>query len=304
MRRADRWLMAELSRILKVIEDAMEVTKTRTAANAAVYLMLNAWRRYVRRRGGSIGPAAKDFVKAWAVALSPFAPFTAEEMNRIMGGKDFVARSSWPVVKLDGLGEVLIEEEVLDSLVEDVKRIIQVTGKQPNSVKVLVAPQNFTKIYIDILHDVSSECLANLSKSFGLVDDVKEYRVDIGKWVREFPQEVNRNAAANLVRRFVDLARDLFQRYSEIAMIMGRPLNLKLIDKRDLEDALSLLVRDLEEVIKSVITKERAVYEEEIGYLRRELGCEVVVTEADYAHPDPMRKALQAIPLRPGVVVS
>jgi leucyl-tRNA synthetase len=258
----------------------------------------------VRRRGGSMGPAAKDFVKAWAVALSPFAPFTAEEMNRVLGRKDFVARSSWPVVKLDGLVEVLIEEEVLDSLVEDVKSIVHVTGKQPNSVKVLVAPQNFTKIYIDILYDVSTECLLNLSKSFGLVDDVKEYRVDIGKWVREFPQEVNRNAAANLVRRFVDLARDLFQRYLEIAMIMGRPLNLKLIDKRDLEDALFLLVRDLEKVIKSVITKERAVYEEEIEYLRRELGCEVVVAEADYAHPDPMRKALQAIPLRPGVVVS
>jgi leucyl-tRNA synthetase len=260
--------------------------------------MLNAWRRYVRRRGGSIGPAAKDFVKAWAVALSPFAPFTAEEMNRVLGGKDFVARSSWPVVKLDGLEEVLMEEEVLDSLVEDVKRIIQVTGKQPNSVKVLVAPQNFTKIYIDILHDVSTEWHANLLKSFDLLDDVKEYRVDIGKWVREFPQEVNRNAAANLVRRFVDLARDLFQRY------MGRLLNLKLIDKSDLEDALFVLVNDFEEVIKSVITKERAVYEEEIEYLRRELGCEVVVTEADYAHPDPMKKALQAIPLRPGVVVS
>jgi leucyl-tRNA synthetase len=273
----------------------MEVTKTRTAANAAVYLMLNAWRRYVRRRGGSIGPAAKDFVKAWAVALSPFAPFTAEEMNKVLGGKDFVARSSWPVVKLDGLEEVLLEEEVLDSLVDDVKRIIQVTGKQPNSVKILVAPQTFTGIYLGILKDVAIEWLA---KSPPKAVDVKEYLVDIGKWVGEFPQEVNRNAAANLVRRFVDLAKDLFQRYRE------QLLNLKLIDKSDLEDALFVLVNDLEEVIKSVITKERAVYEEEIEYLRRELGCEVVVTEADYAHPDPMRKALQAIPLRPGVVVS
>jgi leucyl-tRNA synthetase len=267
--------------------------------------MLNAWRRYVRRRGGSIGPAAKDFVKEWAVALSPFAPFTAEEMNRVLGGKDFVARSSWPVVKLDGLEEVLIEEEVLDSLVEDVKRIIQVTGKQPNSVKVLVAPQTFTRIYIGVLDDVTSECVVNLAKSFGLVDDVKEFRVDIGKWVREFPQEVNRNAAANLVRRFVDLVRDLFQRYLEVAMIVEPHLNLKrLIYKSDREDALFGLKIHLDEVIKSVITKERAVYEEEIEYLRRELGCEVVVTEADYAHPDPMRKALQAIPLRPGVVVS
>jgi len=256
MRRADRWLMAELSRILKVIEDAMEVTKTRTAANAAVYLMLNAWRRYVRRRGGSIGPAAKDFVKAWAVALSPFAPFTAEEMNRVLGGKDFVARSSWPVVKLDGLEEVLIEEEVLDSLVEDVKSIVHVTGKQPNSVKVLVAPQTFTGIYLGILEEVAAKGSA-----------------DIGRWVRSFPQEVDRGAAANLVRRFVELARALLQRYPADA-------------------------------IRSAITKERAVYEEEIEYLRRELGCEVVVTEADYAHPDPMRKALQAIPLRPGVVVS
>jgi leucyl-tRNA synthetase len=177
-------------------------------------------------------------------------------MNRVLGGKDFVARSSWPVVKLDGLEEVLIEEEVLDSLVEDVKSIVHVTGKQPNSVKVLVAPQTFTGIYLGILEEV-----------------VARGSADIGRWVRSFPQEVDRGAAANLVRRFAELARALHQRYPADA-------------------------------IRSAITKERAVYEEEIEYLRRELGCEVLVTEADYAHPDPMKKALQAIPLRPGVVVS
>jgi hypothetical protein len=86
-------------------------------------------------------------------------------------------------------------------------------------------------------------------------------------------------------------------------MIMGRPLPRSSFEEDPVE-AMAVLGSHLEEVIKSAITKERAVYEEEIEYLRRELGCEVVVAEADYAHPDPMRKALQAIPLRPGVVVS
>ncbi len=254
--RADRWLKAELRRILKVIEDAMEVTKTRTAANAALYLMLNAWRRYVRRRGGSIGPAARDFVRAWAVALSPFAPFTAEEMNRVLGGSGFVAKASWPVVEGEGLEEVLVEEEALDSLVEDVKSIVRVTGNQPRSVRVLVAPRSSFGIYLGILEEVAAKGSA-----------------DVGRWVRSFPQGVDRGAAANLVRRFAELARALLQRY---------PV----------------------EAIRSAIENERAVYEGEVGYLSRELGCEVSVTEADYANPDPMRKALQAIPLRPGVVVS
>ncbi len=256
MTRADRWLMAELRRILKTIEEAMEVTKTRTAANAAVYLMLNAWRRYVRRRGGSIGPAARDFVKAWAVALSPFAPFTAEEMNRLLGGEGFVAKASWPVVEGDGLEEVLLEEETLDSLVEDVKSIVRATGSQPRSVKVLVAPRALTSVYLEILDEVASRGSA-----------------DVGRWVRSFPQDVDRGAAANLVRRFAELARALLQRYEADA-------------------------------IRSAILNEKALYEEEIGYLRRELGCEVEVSEADYAHPDPKRKALQAIPLRPGVIMS
>jgi hypothetical protein len=84
---------------------------------------------------------------------------------------------------------------------------------------------------------------------------------------------------------------------------MGRPLPGSSFEEDPVE-AMAVLGSHLEEVIKSAITKERTVYEEEIEYLRRELGCEVVVAEADYAHPDPMRKALQAIPLRPGVVVS
>lgn len=256
VRRADRWLLAELRRILRTIEEAMEETKTRTAANAAVYLMLNAWRRYLRRRGGPIGPAARTFLRAWAVVLSPFAPFTAEEVNRIMGGQGFVARASWPVVEGEGLEEVLVEEEVLDSLVEDVKSIVRVTGAQPNRVRILVAPRNSLEIFTGILDEVAARG-----------------SVDIGRWVRSFPQEVDRAAAASLVRRFAELARALLQKH---------PL----------------------EALKAAVTSERSLYEEEAEFLRRELGLEVEVTEADYARPDPLRKALQAVPLKPGVIVS
>ena len=256
VKRADRWLLAELGRILRVIEDSMEVTKTRTAANAAVYLMLNAWRRYLRRRGGSIGPAARTFLRAWAVVLSPFAPFTAEEMNRILGGRDFVARASWPAVEVAGSEQVLVEEELLDSLVEDVKSILKVRSDRSERVRILVAPRSSVESFTGILEEVAERGSA-----------------DVGRWVRSFPQEVDRAAAANLVRRFAELTR---------AMLQKHPL----------------------EALRSAVLNELSLYAEEADYLRRELGMEIEVVEADYARPDPLRKALQAVPLKPGVIVS
>ncbi|MCX8200852.1 MAG: leucine--tRNA ligase, partial [Candidatus Caldarchaeum sp.] len=76
---ADRWLLAATDRSLEIISQNLEKAKTRSACSEAVYGMLNNWRWYLRRNGGKLGKAARVFVERWALMLSPFAPFAAEE---------------------------------------------------------------------------------------------------------------------------------------------------------------------------------------------------------------------------------
>ncbi|MCS6788133.1 MAG: class I tRNA ligase family protein, partial [Aigarchaeota archaeon] len=255
--RVDRWLLARLRVHLRTIEEAMELMKTRTAANSALYLMFNDWRRYVRRRRGSLGPAAKEFLEAWAKAISPFAPFTAEEMNRVLGNEGYVALSSWPAVEVEGGGESLLEEELIDQLIEDVRNIAKVVGATPHRLKVLVAPYEYLRVYARILKEQASAG-----------------RIDVRAYLGDFEARGLRDkgAAAGLVTRFASTVQQLLTRY---------PV----------------------EVVEAVMTRERSLYLEESGYIASELGTDVEVAEADYLNPDSKRKALQTVPLRPGIVL-
>ncbi|MCS7094359.1 MAG: leucine--tRNA ligase [Thaumarchaeota archaeon] len=255
--RVDRWLLARLRSHLSTIEEAMELMKTRTAANTALYLMLNDWRRYVRRRGGGYGPAARTFVNAWTKALSLFAPFTAEEMNRVLGNRGFVALSSWPVVEVEYGVESLLEEELIDQLIDDIRNIAKLLNTKGRLVRVLVAPAAFLPIFSAVLKELSSEG-----------------RVDVRTYLEDFTRSgiVDRGAAAGLVTRFVNSVQQLLNRY---------PVN----------------------VVDSVMRSEKSLYIEEVNYLSSELGIEIEVQEADYLNPDAKRKSLQAVPLRPGIIL-
>ncbi|MEN3048353.1 MAG: leucine--tRNA ligase [Candidatus Caldarchaeales archaeon] len=196
--RTDRWLLARLKGHLRAIEEAMESMKTRTAANTALYMLLNDWRRYVRRRRGSVGPAARAFVEAWARAISPFAPFTAEEMNRALGNEGYVALSSWPAIEVEMGQESLLEEELIDQLIDDVRSVARVVGAASRHLKVLVAPAEYLRVYARILRDHASHGRA----------EVRAYLGDF-----EALGLRDRGAAAGLITRFASHVQQLVARY-------------------------------------------------------------------------------------------
>ncbi|MBW6462168.1 MAG: leucine--tRNA ligase [DPANN group archaeon] len=78
--------------------------------------------------------------------LAPFTPHIAEEMWSMVGGKGFV--SEWPVGNEDYIDKkaILMETFVKDTA-SDVRQIVQLIGKTPESINIYVAPEWKHKIY-------------------------------------------------------------------------------------------------------------------------------------------------------------
>ncbi len=137
---ADAWLLSTLQRRIERITSAIEVLKTRTAASEAIYGLYNDWKWYLRRSGGRFGRAARIFIETWIKLLAPFIPFTAEEAWSILGKSGFVSLERWPEPDKSLINEVVeLREEILTRLMEDVRSIIEVYGRNPRRVVIYLA---------------------------------------------------------------------------------------------------------------------------------------------------------------------
>jgi leucyl-tRNA synthetase len=144
---ADAWLLSALQRRIEKITSAMEMLKTRTAASEAIYGLYNDWKWYLRRNGGRIGRAARIFIETWIRLLAPFIPFTAEEAWSILGKSGFVSLERWPEPDKRLINEVVeLREEILTRLMEDVRSIIEVYGRNPKRVVIYLAAPSKIRI--------------------------------------------------------------------------------------------------------------------------------------------------------------
>jgi len=251
----DAWLVARLKKWLVEIEEYLEELKTRSAAATALYLMANDWRRYLKRRGGRPGPASRIFIESWIKVLAPFAPFTAEEAWGTLGGDGLVSTSAWPTVKEEISNDIIMREELIEKIIEDVREIVEATGRHPQEVRIFVAPRWMGRVVEEIL-------------SVGVQAAVSSPGQIIKKLAKEFPAEARR--LHGLVEKISSALRELSPRYDS-------------------------------ETIMRVASEEFNVYAGAKDYIQTELGCRVEIVRAEEAVEDPLGKAGQAAPLRPGI---
>ena len=137
----DRWILAHLQETVETLTAAMERFETRTASQTAFYQFREHLRWYERR-------AADDPATAWTRRriletqlrlLAPFVPFLANELHERLTGTP-AEEAPWPTPEETYVDErVLREEELVRSLYEDVGDIVEVTGEEPDVIRVYVA---------------------------------------------------------------------------------------------------------------------------------------------------------------------
>ncbi|HKL28367.1 MAG TPA: leucine--tRNA ligase [Natrialbaceae archaeon] len=158
----DRWLLAELAETVETVTDALERFETRTASQAAFYDFQEHLRWY-RRRTDTDRPGARwtlrQVLRTRLRLLAPFVPFMADELHERLtddpaqdapwpateplaveepaeNGFAWVAQQALDTAEIEGLDA---RETLVRDLTDDVAEVIDVTGTDPDTVRVYVA---------------------------------------------------------------------------------------------------------------------------------------------------------------------
>ncbi|WP_276259956.1 leucine--tRNA ligase [Haloglomus litoreum] len=144
LRPIDEWLLSKLQGVIREATAALEGFETRTASQAAFYAMEEHLRWY-RRRADQDREGAR-----WTLRhvlgqrlrlLAPFTPFLANELHEELTGES-AEDAGWPEV--DEAREdptVEVRESLVESLTDDINDIVDVTGTDPDVVRVYTAAE-------------------------------------------------------------------------------------------------------------------------------------------------------------------
>jgi len=148
----DRWLLSKLQATVRDVTAALDRFETRSASQAAFYRFEENLRWY-RRRTDTDRPAAawtlREVLATRLRLLAPFVPFMANELHEELTGEPAedgteaglpAEDAAWPEPDpAFESPETEAREELVGDLVEDVRDIVDVTGTDPETVRVYVA---------------------------------------------------------------------------------------------------------------------------------------------------------------------
>ncbi len=131
----DYWLYSKLNRKIADATAAMESMELRDVATNILYNSILELKRYFMRGGGN-GMVIRDFLSAVSLMLNPFAPHVSEEFWHMMGNDSFASVERWPTVdKAMVNAGVEAEEDLIDSVIEDSRQVMQLMSKKGGKAK-------------------------------------------------------------------------------------------------------------------------------------------------------------------------
>ncbi|MDX1744743.1 MAG: class I tRNA ligase family protein, partial [Halobacteriales archaeon] len=189
----DRWLLSKLQALINRATEAMDGFETRTASQAAFYDFAEHLRWY-RKRTDTDRPGARytlrEVLSVRLRLLSPFIPFMANELHERLTGEP-VEEVAWPTVDPRLESPVLeAEEELVRSLVDDIREVSDVTGADPSVIRVYTAAEWKDRAYREV-----AETGPDMSAAMGRVMQYDSIRD-------------RSDAAADLVQELVSFVRE------------------------------------------------------------------------------------------------
>ncbi len=153
----EKWLISRICARTRLVSEAIEKLKTRTALSATIYDVWNDLRWYERRSEKPNSEIVRRFILAWVRLLAPFSPHLAEELWKIMGQRGFVSAAEWPKfdeAEIDERSDEL--EELVKHTLEDTQEIIATTKITPKKVHYYTAAQWKWRVYTEALERAES----------------------------------------------------------------------------------------------------------------------------------------------------
>jgi leucyl-tRNA synthetase len=221
----EQWLISTLQHRVKTVTENIEVMKTRTALDNALFEIWNDFRWYLRRKGKADAKALLEVLEIWLRLMAPFAPYICEEAWNKIGKKGFISLASWPQydeAKIDIKAEET--ESLVKNVLEDTQNILRATKIAPRKICYFVATPWKWRIYLTALEKSlqSNITVSELMKELMKDEEMKKIANKAVKFVAQIAEEINRipkdkkrkllEASALDEKAILDEARAFFKR--------------------------------------------------------------------------------------------
>jgi len=202
----ERWLQNKLQYRIQDVTASLDVLKTRTALQIALFEVWNDLRWYIQRKGNVNTSVLVDAVKTWLKMLTPFAPFMCEELWSELGETGFISTAQWPKFDEKLLDFAAEEQEnfVIDMLT-DTQNILRATKIVPKQLVFYTSATWKWQIYLKILEksSTSETKISELMKDFSNNPELKPYMKDIANIVPKIIKattKLSSNRKANMLK--------------------------------------------------------------------------------------------------------
>jgi leucyl-tRNA synthetase len=153
----DRWILARLQNLITQTTLSLEKMRLREALHHIIFSFESnlQWyhKRVAAKKRGDTSPILHKIYSYRVAMLSPFAPHIAEEMWERLGNAGLVSKSQWPNIERVDSGTIQ-GEELLMSIMDDIKNILKVTKITPQKITIYTADAWKMKAYKKIAQDV------------------------------------------------------------------------------------------------------------------------------------------------------
>lgn len=199
----EKWLMSVTQRNCLKVSESIEILKTRTALETALYEIWNDFRWYLRRGDKFHKETIQRLTEMWIKLLTPFIPHICEELWERFGYTEFISESQWPEVEMKEIdGAVEEVEESIKSLFEDTKNILKVTKVQPKKIYYYTAVKWKWDVYVKILEKSRVESLnKDLIREFMAKPEIRKMGKEASSFIAGAIDEIRKMDKDTVERR-------------------------------------------------------------------------------------------------------
>ncbi|MEM2465823.1 MAG: leucine--tRNA ligase [Candidatus Bathyarchaeia archaeon] len=195
----DRWMLSRLQGHIKKATDAMEKLTVRKAIHIILFELDQDLQWYLKR--AKTTPTAhtthilNEVLETQILMLTPFAPYTCEELWEKMGKKGFASSAPWPEpdeAKVDIMAEE--SETFIATLLEDTAHIIKATGIKPTKIFYYTSAKWKWKVYLKAIEKSLEEKIeqASLIKELLRDEDLKGKINETADFLSKIIEEISK----------------------------------------------------------------------------------------------------------------
>jgi leucyl-tRNA synthetase len=209
----DLWMLSRLQSYIRDADEAMTEMRVRKTIHAALYTLnqdLDWYKRRVSKgrdsieRKQAVQNVLGKVVDTQVRLLAPFTPHLCEEIWEAMGKDGFVAFAPWPEPEETLVNPEAEElEQVIRDNLEDVQKIIRVTGIEPGRIHFYTATGWKWKVYMNALKLAQEGKLdiGTLIKESFKDEEVKARVKQVPAFARGVVEDVTKTPAETVRRR-------------------------------------------------------------------------------------------------------